>query len=168
MKIFSGGGSPYPHYSYSYMQYQPGPVSGSGVCKGISQQDYPAPEPDPRGGEHRIRQVAEIAEEICWNFSEVGEEIRPATETYALVKFPRFHYSGRGIFRNRTHAGDGYVLYDALTNTCAESEYAQQAWHAWPEILPTPTPEAPPTPIPTATAAAPAEAAPTIPPTAAP
>ena len=168
VKIFGGGGAPHPYYNYEYMQYQPGPVSGTGACKNINQQAYPTPAPDPRGGEHRIRQVAEIAEEICWNLSVAGEEIRPATETYALVKFPRFRYSGDNITQRRSHIGDSYALYDAITNTCAESEYARQAWSAWPEILPTPTPEAPPTPIPTATAAAPAEATPTIPPTAAP
>lgn len=166
-----------PDGEYGYQSWLPGPVYGTGKCAGASYAGWLTPTPDSRGGEHRIQQVAAIAKEAC---NEPRAEFRPATETFALGYYqggfrPRF-----GTFTTVYY----WYIYDAITNRCvsvnsysreglpiadlALAEYAQQAWSAWPEILPTPTPEAPPTPIPTATAAPPAEAAPTIPPTAAP
>ena len=164
--------------SYEYRRWLPGPVYGTGKCASAGYAEWPTPTPDPRGGENRIQQVAYIAKEAC---NDPQIEWRPAAETFALGY-------REGSYRESKWSGlthyQQYFFYDAITNRCVYTrpapwdqtpiadrpltEYAQQAWHAWPEILPTPTPEAPPTPIPTATADAPAEAAPTTPPTAAP
>lgn len=136
-----GGGSSGKEWWY-YFQYQPGPVYGTGACKEIDYQEYPLPEPETQPGE-RIKQVQAIAEEICSSrpsYSSWGyppEEVRPTTETYALIKFGKYKSPQHRNYAP-THIGHGFAVYDVETNTCEETAWAASAWAAWPEVIPQP------------------------------
>lgn len=131
--------------NFVYWSYQPGPVRGTYACKEITYGGYPTPTPVAHVSE-RIAQVAQIANEACRAWAGRGffwlEEIRPATETVALVRMrhetPSRRYStrdGMGFADWKRHP-DRFLVYNAIDNTCEETDYATTAWQAWPDILP--------------------------------
>ena len=147
-----------------YWLYRPGPVYGTFGCKIIHMDDHPRPTPDPRGGEERIKQVALIADEVCrtrindWRqddtFMDTQSlrsepqstftllEVRPTTEQTALVMVRHDQRDERDPdHRQWLTNPDRYLLYSVHDNSCRESAFSAQAWEAWPEILPTPTPQ---------------------------
>ena len=128
---------------WNHFQYQPGPIYGTGACKPIGYQEYPLPDPETEPVE-RIKQVAAIAEEICRASSSLEdwgrppEEVRPTTETYALIKFGKYK-SAKQVGQRPIHTGQhGFAVYNIETNTCEETAWAASAWTAWPEIIPQP------------------------------
>ena len=154
-----------PQY-YRYWRYEPGPVPATFACKEISFQEYPAPTLIAPRGEARIMEVAGLADESCRNWIKAWQEgntflntqsmmsrhsdgsgryshqfpigeIRPATEDFALVFIDH-----KQQVLHRQLGGRGwndspiYMVYSVADNSCSETAYSAQAWHAWPNILP--------------------------------
>ena len=136
-----------PEQGWRYWRYEPGPVRGTFACKQIGYEEYPTLTPVAEAGEARIRQVAEVAEEICRAAMELKEpregvftlnEIRPASEDWALARVTHIvkdpHIVGRTAWLPRP---DRYLVYVVATHTCSQTEYSALAWSIWPEIPPT-------------------------------